>query len=89
MRTSYPKLHSIKFKTGPIADNVVHVGPYDRDIPVINVLQGAAQSMLTEVVVFGYDKDGYEYIASSTGDTQRVAYMFARGHLNMLRMSDD
>lgn len=89
MRTSVPKLHSIKFKTGPMVDNVTHVGPPNRDVPVINVLHGAAESMLREIVLIGYDVDGREYIAGSTSNAQRAAYMFARGHLNMLREADD
>ena len=88
MRTTIPKLHSIRFKTGPLADNVDHIGPHNRDVPVINVLHGAATAMLTEVVLIGYDADGLEYVAGSTGSIERASYMFARGQLYMLREAD-
>lgn len=89
MRTSVPKLHSIRFKTGPLAENVEHICADDTGVPVVNVLHGAAEAMLTDVVLIGYDADGQEYIAGSVGDPQRTAYMFARAHLNMLRHGDD
>lgn len=88
-KTSIPKLHSIRFKDGPLADNVTHIAPPNTPVPVINVLCGAAEEMLTEVVLIGYDAYGREYIAGSTPDLQRAAYMFGRAQLHMLRVADD
>lgn len=89
IKTSIPKLHSIKFKDGAHAENVIHLQSDSViDIPVINVLEAAAKAMLQNVVLIGYDAEGYEYVAGSIADHQRAAYMFARGHLCVLRASD-
>lgn len=90
-KTSIPKLHSIKFKDGALAENVVH--PAELFIGVdahpMNVLNGAAEEMLTDVVLVGYDQFGREYVAGTPSDPARAAYMFSRGHLTMLRLSDE
>lgn len=88
MKTSIPKLHKIKFKDGIFADNVVtshnwHVG----NIRPLDVLKGAANANMNEVVLIGYDGDNQEYIASSVG-IDRTAYLFGRGLLQMLRYED-
>lgn len=88
-KVSIPKLHSIKWKTGPLAENVTHIGPDGKkDVPAMSVLQGAAEAMLYDLVLIGYDQDGQEYIAGTMANQQRAAYMFARGHLHMLRDAD-
>jgi hypothetical protein len=90
MRASYPKLHSIKLKSGAFADNVVYPFDFERPdrIPSINVLEGAIIENLRDVVLIGYTQDGQEYIAGSMKSPKEAAYMFARAHLNMLRQSD-
>lgn len=89
-RVSIPKLHSIKWKTGPFAENIIHVNMTEerKDVPVINVLMGAAEENLYDIVIFGYNKHNEEFIATSTSNIQRAAYMFARGQLVMLRDAD-
>ena len=91
MRTSIPKLHSIKFKSGAFAENVSYPSQFKtpKSIPAINVLEGAIIEGLQDVVLIGYRQDGSEYIAGSFTDAKKAGYMFARGHLEMLRQSDD
>lgn len=61
LKTSIPKLHSIKWKNGALAENVECLSNYNSEgVPVDNVLKGAYEAGCYEVVVFGYDRDGYE-----------------------------
>ena len=87
MRTSTPKLHSIKFKSGATADNV-HYLPRDKDLPAINVLEGAIMENLQSVVLIGYDQNGNEYVASSFNSHKESAYLLARAHMRMLNLDD-
>lgn len=89
-KVSIPKLHSIKFKTGPLADNVEYPVEFPRPeiLPAINVLQGAIENNLVGVVLIGYQKDGKEYIAGSYSCFKKSAYLFGRGQLDMLRRGD-
>lgn len=88
MKTSIPKLSSVKWKNGQLAENVVTLR-HDKDIPVINVLQGAFEELLSSICIIGYDKNGKEYVATSYSSPQDAAYLFARGQLFMLRQSDN
>ena len=90
MKTSIPKLHSIKFKEGAFAENVVYSAefPLAEYIPTINVLQGAILQNLRTVVLIGYDQSGHEYVAGSMKNPKEAAYLFGRGQLNMLRRGD-
>lgn len=91
-KTSIPKLHSIKFKSGAFADEVIYPDKFWKgprsDVPVINVLEGAAIANLRAVAIIGYEQDGTEYIASSMANPKEAAYLYARGHLDMLRRGD-
>jgi len=89
-KTSIPKLHSIKFKTGPFVDNVIYPPELKRpeNLPVLNILQGAAIQNLTDVVLFGYKQNGDEYCAGSMNNVKIAAYLFGRGQLDMLRHGD-
>lgn len=87
MKTSIPKLHSIKWKNGQLAENVYTLN-FGQDVPVINVLQGAAEEMLKTICIIGYDINNKEYIASSYKNPKDAAYLFGRGHLFMLREGD-
>lgn len=88
-KVSIPKLHSIKWKDGVSADNIgFHPNAGDKYVPVREVLSSAYNVNLSDVVLFGYDEDGLEYIAGSTPDIQRAHYMFTRAALTMLRYSD-
>lgn len=90
MKVSIPKLHSIKFKTGPFAENVDYPIEFERpeNLPVVNVLQGAMLENLRSVVLVGYREDHSEYIAGTVRDPKIAAFMFSRGHLDMLRRGD-
>lgn len=90
MKTSIPKLHSIKWKDGALAENVIILDTYGpEDIPVDDVLKGAYNAGCYALVLFGYDRDGKEYVAGSMRNVKEAAYMFARGQLAMLRQADD
>ena len=43
------------------------------DIPVDGVLEGA--KLLQMVCIMGYDKDGNEYFASSSGDIKEINWL--------------
>lgn len=90
MKVSIPKLHSIKFKNGAHAGNVVYPREFRiaESIPTINVLEGAILANLRDVVLIGYREDGSEYIAGSFTSPKEAAYMFGRGQLNMMRVGD-
>jgi hypothetical protein len=91
MKTSIPKLHSIKWKSGAFAENVVCLDNYQQDegTTVENVLRGAYEAGLRDIVVMGYKKeDGSEYVAGSSKNVYKAHYMFARGALLMMRQAD-
>lgn len=72
-KKSVPKLHSIKWKTGANADNVeLHPNRASKDIPVVDVLSGALNAQLKEVLVAGREPDGTLYVASSISDISRA-----------------
>lgn len=73
-----------------MAKNVIPLKSYaEEGVPVDNVLKGAYEAGCYALVLFGYDRDGKEYIAGSMQNCKEAAYMFARGHLAMLREADD
>jgi len=90
-RTSIPKLHSIKFKSGAFADNVLYSPDFARPeyLPVNNILEGAMLAGLKHVVLVGIRHDGSEYIAGTFKCHAQAAYLFGRGELDMLRRGDE
>lgn len=87
-RTSIPKLHSIRFKDGMLADNVIHPDFSDNTdlYPMpqpLTVLQGAAMAMLQEVAVIGYTVDGEVYIASNAL-LDRTVFMFEHAKTELM-----
>ena len=89
-KQSYPKLHSIKWKDGAHAENVICSKYRGNDhIPVRDVLIGAYEENLREVVVAGYNQDGEEIFFGSNPNCKEAAYLFSRGQLAMLRYADD
>ena len=90
-KTSIPKLSSIKWKNGMLAQNV-EMFPVDhkgRDTTVDAVLKGAFQAGCYEVCLVGYDREGEEYIACTSKNAQRNAYMFERGKMLMMKVADE
>ena len=89
-KTSIPKLHSIKWKSGAFAENVVCLDNYQQEdgTTVENVLRGAYEAGLRDIVVMGYKEDGSEYVAGSTKNVHKTHYMFSRGALIMMRQAD-
>ena len=62
-----------------MSDNVI---PFDGvtvgDVPVEQVLKGAEEANLDMVVVLGFEPDGEEWFASSTGDLSEVLWLLER-----------
>jgi hypothetical protein len=89
IKTSYPKLHSIKFKSGMFADNVA-IMPLeyfkDYEVQPINVLEGAIMENLDHVVVAGYDKSGKEYFAGTYRDNNEKAALYMKAFLYMVKI---
>lgn len=85
-KKSYPKLHSIKFKTGPFVDDVIFSSEFKcpDHLPAINILEGAILQNLQDVVLIGYGPDGSEYIATTMLNVKEASFMFGRGQLSML-----
>jgi len=90
MKTSIPKLHSIRLKSGLFAENVVTTEKFEPegDISALQVLEAAIMANLRSVVLIGYDQDDNEYIAGTYVDPKQTAYLFGRGQLDMLRRGD-
>lgn len=88
-KTSIPKLHSIKWKDGVHAENVEFHPDRDRCGISADEILIAAIGKLHEVVIIGYEQDGYEYIAGNSATLKDAAYLFSRGQLTMLRYADE
>lgn len=68
IKTSIPKLHSIKWKNGAAAQNVVPIAvTQDTVLPKDRVFGAAYTANLSEVVIVGRDDDGELYVASTHG----------------------
>lgn len=63
-------------------------GPLYGDLPVENVLSGAAKAGLEEVFVIGRTTDG-EYLASSTGDKAELLWMVMRAQRALLEDDEE
>lgn len=82
MKTSIPKLHSIKMKNHY---NVVNLDIVtSKDLDPQRVLIGAINHNLEGVVVIGYDKQGYNYFASSYADGGTVLWLMEHYKLALL-----
>lgn len=58
------------------------------DIPTRNILLGADNSDLEEVVVIGFDKDGELYFASSKADGGTVLWLLEKAKQLLLNVQD-
>lgn len=68
------------------ADNVVVLPVVTRlDIPASRILDAAAQSNLTEVVVIGQTADGNEYFASSHASGPETLWHLERAKHKLMR----
>lgn len=54
------------------------------DIPPKRIIEGAVNADLETVIILGYDKDGEEYFASSTGTTGTILLLMERFKLQLL-----
>lgn len=85
MKTSVPKLRSIKWKSGIDSPNVTHIHEHRHDkIPIENVFAGAINAGCYEVFVCGYDRNEELYMAASTGNKERVIYMLELAKIALL-----
>ena len=57
------------------------------DIPISEVIENCKQ--LDMIVVMGYDKDGNEYFASSSGDAQEVYWLLGRFRKFLEEIADE
>jgi hypothetical protein len=57
------------------------------DVPIDGVLEGA--KLLQMVCIMGYDKDGNEYFASSTGDIKEINWILTRYRHFLMGIADD
>ena len=58
------------------------------DIPPDRVLESAIGKMDT-VIIIGYDDEGMEYFASSTGDATEMVWLLERMKLKLLHKVDE
>lgn len=90
MKTSIPKLHSIKWKNGVLAENVERLTGWSKSgIHPTDIIQEAFSADLESIVVIGKRKNGKEYVDWSYAKDEDVAYLLARMHLRMLRNGDE
>ena len=54
------------------------------DIPAETVLDAASRRQLVDVMVLGYEADGTEYLASSTGDLGTILVLLERAKAKAL-----
>lgn len=53
-------------------------GSTKNDLPVKDVINGAIKNELSGIVILGYDKDDFEYFASSFADRTEVLWLLER-----------
>lgn len=89
-RKSIPKLHSIRWKSGRLAPGVTVIQSDQRPhiVPSPDLLSGALNAHLHDIVLIGYEPNGKEYFAFSNPDIQRAHYLLARGQVILLRHAD-
>ena len=82
MKTSIPKLHSIKWKDGIWAENIERLDNWeDNGIKVSDVFKHAFASDLKEIVIIGRRENGNGYVDWSGSSVADAAYLLARAHL--------
>lgn len=86
MKTSIPKLHSIRYKD---RENVVNLYEYTNDeVPPNDVLMGVINAQMDVVVVIGYTKEGGEYFASSTGNHETTNWLLDVAKMRLMKTYD-
>lgn len=85
-KVSIPKLHSIRMKNH---SNVEWLEiPTRNNIDPNNVLLGAINHGLTDVVICGFDKRGEEYFSSSIADGGDTIWIMERMKKMLLEVPD-
>lgn len=86
MKSSIPKLHSIKMKNH---SNVEWLEiPTTHDIDPQTVLLSALNTRLKEVVILGFDQEGEEFFASNIADGADVLWHLERAKKKLLEIPD-
>ena len=86
MKTSIPKLHSIRWRG---TDNVVPLSTVTKhNLDANNVLMGAINAGLSEVVICGYLKTGDEFFSSSLADGGDALWHLERMKKMLLEVPD-
>jgi hypothetical protein len=87
MKTSIPKLHSIRFKN---RENVVALPIATREnIDPQIVLMAAINARMTEVVIVGYGSEGDEYFAANIADGADALWLLERARKKLLEMGGE
>lgn len=68
--------------------NLIHTEK-DNTIASKELLEEAIKNEITDVVIIGYDKAGYEYFLSYNDDPAEVIWMMERTKLNLLRSVEE
>lgn len=70
-------------------ENVEWLGnPTTLDLDPQILLLKALNERMKEVVIIGYDRDGFEYFASSVSDGGNVLWHIERAKHNLLKITD-
>ena len=86
MKTSIPKLHSLRMKNHENVEwlNIVTT----QDLDPQTILIRALNERMKEVVIIGYDRDGGEYFASSVADGGKALWHLERAKKVILDIPD-
>jgi len=86
MKTSIPKLHSLKMKNHENVEwlNIVTTQNLDPQTVILRALN----ERMTEVVIVGFDRDGGEYFASSVADGAAALWHLTRAQKKLLELPD-
>lgn len=87
MKSSYPKLHSLKMKNEYNVEKLDIVTSVD--LNPNDVLLAAINNGMDKVIVIGYDKNGEEYFASSYADGPNVAWLCNRMIHMLMKIADE
>lgn len=71
--------------------NVISLIKNEKDNTTVSkeLLEKAIKHEITDVVIIGYDKAGYEYFLSYEEDPAEVIWMLERTKLNLLRSVEE
>ncbi len=72
-----------------MTDNVVYLNmPTTLDVPVDQIIAGAVEAKMRDVMVIGYDEAGDFYFASSKSDAAEILWRLERAKLKLFECLD-